>query len=82
MPVPLTAPHRLPLGGDAGMKKNKHQPILVGNVVETVQDGNTTVMFCDDYVERTPEGIARVLSQYDDALWNIVDSLRRAGEDV
>ena len=82
MPVLTQASHMLPVGGDAGVKKSKLQPIPMGNIVKTIQDGNTTVIFCDDYVERTLEGQARVLQQFEDALWNIVDSLRKAGEDV
>ena len=64
------------------MRKPEQQCPAVGNVVKRIQDGNTTVIICDDYVERTPEGIERVLSNFDAALWAIVDGLRKAGEDI
>lgn len=82
MPVLKNQLHMLPVGGDAAVMKTTKQAPLIGNVVKTIQDGGITVRFCDDYVERTPEGIARVLDNFDEALWAIVDGLRAAGEDV
>jgi len=54
----------------------------MGNVVKTIQDGNTTVLICDDFAAKTPEEIEKVLVEYHAAGWAIAQRLIEKGEAV
>lgn len=63
MPVPMTAPHMLPTGGDAAVGK-KHKPPLLGNVVKTYNIDGTTIHICDDCIVKTKEEVDAIISRF------------------
>lgn len=60
--------------GVAGMKREKFK--RQGNIVQTMQIGNTTIHICDDCIVDTPEKAERVLDDLYAAGWAIIDSLQ------
>lgn len=62
------------------MKKRKAP--LLGNVVKTIQDGNTTILICDDFIAKTPEEIEKVLDRFYASGWRIVEELIAQGKEV
>jgi hypothetical protein len=52
-------------------------------VVEAFEIGNTRIKICDDaYVGKTKEDIEEILKRVMAINWDIVESLRAAGEEV
>ncbi|GGF72299.1 hypothetical protein GCM10010912_16780 [Paenibacillus albidus] len=53
-----------------------------GNVVKTIWIGESKIEFCDDYVVRTPEAIAKVQREFHACGWEIVKVLREQGVEI
>lgn len=47
-----------------------------GNVVKTINSGNTTIHFCDDFVIRDVSAINEILKRYERIGWDIFQSQR------
>lgn len=65
--------------GNAAMKKNRFK--RQGNIVHTIQEGNTTIHICDDSFAKTPEDVDRILEDMHAAGWAIIESLNQKGGD-
>lgn len=58
MAVHMAIPHTHIPRGDAAVGKKKYKDI-VPNVVETIQIGNTTIRFCDNFLPKDPDELRK-----------------------